>query len=375
MTLPSKATLVGETALSRVDGVHGVLLYRGYDILDLGTQATYEEVVHLLWYGELPDSAALARLRAELSAHRRLPPFVRQTLQRCPRQAHPMAVLRTAVSAFGLTDPSAADNSLPSLQHKALALTAVTPSLVAAWERLRRGATIIPPRADLGHAANFLYMLTGRDPQPAAARALEAFLVCLADHAFNPSTFACRFTFATLSDIYAAVTAGLGALQGVAHGGANQAAMEQFTEADGSGDIPAWYARRRAAGGRIMGVAHPIYQVQDPRRQILAPLAEQMAAGSDAGHWFQVAARIEALTQQDPYFVERRLHANVDFYSAVVLTMLGLPLDQFTCLFALARMAGWTAHVMEQAVARRMLQPEAAYVGLPRRPFTPLVQR
>ncbi len=367
--------IAADTHISRVDGEKGELIYRGYNILDIGEKASFEEIAYLLWHGDLPNQAQLDTLRTQLAARREMPANLLAALKTVPTGAVPMAVLRTFVSWLGQLDPTADDTTPSSVQEKSLRLTAIIPTIVAAWERIRRQQEPIPPRADLGHAANFLYMLNGVEPDAAAVNALNAYLVLLADHGFNASTFAARVTTGTLADTYSAITTGIGTLKGGAHGGANQLAMEQFIAAASAGDVAAWYHAARANGQRIMGIGHRVYKVEDPRARILRPLAEKMAHGSGAGHWYEVAAQIEALTRQDDYFVERNLYANVDYYSAVVLYMLGLPTDQFTCLFAMSRIAGWTAHVMEQVADNRLIRPKAQYVGPEGRVFTPLPQR
>ncbi len=364
--------IAADTSISRVDGEIGELIYRGYNILDIGENASFEEIAYLLWYGDPPNQAQLDDLRQELSARRELPANLLAALKTVPPSATPMAVLRTFISWLGQLDPTADDISLPSVQEKSLRLTAIMPTIVAAWERIRHDQEPIPPRADLGHAANFLYMLNGVEPDAAAVNALNAYLVLLADHGFNASTFAARVTTGTLADVYSAITTGIGTLKGGAHGGANQLAMEQFISAAAAGDVAAWYRAARTNGQRIMGIGHRVYKVEDPRARILRPLAEKMARNSGAGHWYDLAAEIEALTRQDDYFVERNLYANVDYYSAVVLYMLGLPTDQFTCLFAMSRIAGWTAHVIEQVADNRLIRPKAQYVGPVGRTFTPL---
>ena len=358
--------VVADTALSMVDGEKGELIYRGYDIADLGARASFEEVVYLLWHGELPNQADLAAFKQALSGQRELPALLLQTLQNFPRDAQPMAVLRTAVSALGLLDESADDISPAGAQAKALLLTAVMPTIVAAWERLRQGKEPIAPRADLDHAANFLYMLNGDTPSAEAAEAVDAYLVLLADHGFNASTFATRVTTGTLADVYSAVTSGLGTLKGPSHGGATQRAMEQFIEAAASGDVAAWYEAARSSGRRIMGIGHRVYKVEDPRAKILRPMAQRLAGSDGQGQWFTVAQTIESLTRQDAYFVERNLFANVDYYSAVVLYMIGLPTDQFTCLFAMSRIAGWTANILEQAGQQSVDQAAGPICGTAR---------
>ena len=378
MSDPTKG-LAGVTAadssLSLVDGQIGKLIYRGYNIMDLGEQASFEEVIYLLWNGKLPNRAQLDAFKAALVAKRALPAPVLKTMHIFPHEAHPMAVLRTIVSGLGLIDPNADDISLEGARKKALLLTAVFPTIIAARERIRRDKEPIEPRADLGHAANFLYMLNGQEPNPDAVKALDAYLVLLADHGFNASTFAARVTTGTLADVYSAITSGIGTLKGAAHGGANQKAMEQFIDAAQRGDVSAWFQETIASGKRIMGIGHRVYKVEDPRAKILRPMAERLAQSSGQGQWFDIATQIEVLARQDEYFISRNLYANVDYYSAVVLYMINLPVDQFTCLFAMSRIAGWTAHVLEQLADNRLIRPKANYVGPDNLTFVPLAER
>ena len=367
--------VVADTELSLVDGAIGQLIYRGYDIKDLGANACFEEVVYLLWHGELPNKSQLDTFRAALVSKRQLPADVLQTLKIFPKGAHPMAVLRTIVSALALIDRDADDISQDSARKKSLLLTAVIPTIVAAWERIRNNMEPIAPRKDLDHAANFLYMLNGEEPSSEAADAVDSYLVLLADHGFNASTFATRVTTGTLADVYSAVVSGLGTLKGPSHGGATQRAMEQFIDAAQRGDVSAWYKEARESGKRIMGIGHRVYKVEDPRAKILRPMAKRLAGASGQSQWFEVAETIERLTRQDDYFVERNLFANVDYYSAVVLYTIGLPSDQFTCLFAMSRIAGWTANIQEQLANNRLIRPRANYVGPQGLDFVPLADR
>ena len=355
--------VVADTELSLVDGVNGVLIYRGYNILDLGVKASFEETAYLLWNGKLPNSAELDAFKSDMAAMRGMSDLVANILTQFPHDAHPMAVLRTAVSAMGTVDADADNLDADNLRRQAMNLVATLPTIVAAWERIRTGKEPVAPRADLSHAGNFLYMLNDAEPDADAEAAMDAYLVCLADHGFNASTFATRVTFATISDMYSAVTSGVGTLKGDAHGRANQRAMEQFVTAYNAGDVAQWYSDFRAAKGRIMGIGHRVYKVADPRGKILGPLAAKMSANSDEGHWYGVAETIEKMSRQDQYFIDRNLYPNVDYYSSIVLYMIGLPIDQFTCAFAMSRMAGWSAHVIEQAANNRLIRPKAAYVG------------
>lgn len=363
------------TSSSYVNGTEGVLIYRGYDIRDLGLNVTYEEVVYLLWNDKLPNAHELEMFRAALQAKRTVPEPVLNIMRAFPRNAQPMAVLRTAVSAMGLIDRDADNITHTGAREKALLLTAVMPSLVAAWERLRNGREPIPPRLGLGHAANFLYMLSGEEPNPDAVTAFNSYLVLLADHGFNASTFSARVTTSTGSDFYSAITSAIGTLKGPAHGGATQRAMEQFFSAADRGDISAWFEESLAAGKRIMGIGHRIYKVEGPRAKILKPLAEKLAKSTGQTQWYKVADTIQQLARQNDYFIERDLYANVDYYSAVVLYTIGLPVDQFTCIFAVSRTAGWCSQVLEQLADNRLIRPKESYVGKWNQTFVPLAER
>ncbi len=367
--------IAADSILSSVNGDTGELIYRGYDILDLGVNATFEEVVYLLWHGDLPNKNQLETFKAALVAKRELPPALLGMMTNFSRKTHPMAVLRTTISGLALLDETADDTSADGARRKALWLTAIFPTIIAAWERIRNNKTPMPPRHNLDHTANFLYMFNGEEPNPDAVKALDAYLVLLADHGFNASTFSSRITISTQSDVYSAVTSAIGTLKGGAHGGANQKAMEQFIDAAQRGDVASWYRETRAANKRIMGMGHRVYKVEDPRAKILRPLAERLAKSSGRGQWYDVAAQIEKLGREDEYFISRNLYANVDFYSAVVLFMIGIPVDQFTCMFALSRIAGWMAHIQEQLADNRLIRPKARYVGETGRTFIPLEDR
>lgn len=363
------------TSSSFVNGTKGELIYRGYDIRDLGPNATFEEVIYLLWNDELPNLHELSLFKAAIESKRALPDLLLNTLRGFPWDAHPMAVLRTAVSALGLLDRNADNVTSDGAREKALLLTAIMPTIIAAWERVRNGHDPIPPRAGLGQAANFLYMLNGEEPNPDAVTALDSYLVMLADHGFNASTFAARVTTSTGTDVYSAITSAIGTLKGPAHGGATQRAMEQFIDAAQRGDVEAWFTDSRESGKRIMGIGHRIYKVEDPRARILRPLAEKLAESSGTSKWFGIARDIEKLARKDEYFIERDLYANVDYYSAVVLYTIGLPIDQFTCIFAMSRIAGWCSQVLEQLADNRLIRPKEGYVGKRDQVYVPLADR
>lgn len=363
------------TSSSFVDGTKGELIYRGYDIREIGPNATFEEVIYLLWNDKLPTAHELSLFKAALQSKRYMPSPLVRIMRDFPADAHPMAVLRTAVSALGLFDRYADNITADGAREKALVLTAVMPTIVAAWERIRNFQDPIPPRAGLDQAANFLYMLNGEEPNPDAVTALDSYLVLLADHGFNASTFSARVTTSTGADVYSAVTSAIGTLKGPAHGGATQRAMEQFVDAAQHGDVANWFKESREAGKRIMGIGHRIYKVEDPRARILRPLAEKLAESSGTSKWFGIAREIELLARQDEYFIERDLYANVDYYSAVVLYTIGLPIDQFTSIFAMSRIAGWCSQILEQLADNRLIRPKEGYVGKRDQKYVPLADR
>ena len=357
-----EGAVVADTGRSRVDGQLGELIYHGYEITDLGENADFEEVAYLLWNSKFPTGDELAAFNADLIPLRSLPDSVIEIMKALPKTGHPVAVLRTIVSMMSLLDPNADEVNLEESRRVAMTLTAVIPTIVAAWERIRNDKEPIAPRADLGHAANFLYMMTGEEPSAEAAEVIDKYLVLLADHGFNASTFSARVTTGTLSDMYSAITTAIGTLKGPAHGGATQAAMAQFIEAHEEGPEE-WFKKAREEGRRVMGIGHRVYKVKDPRAHILGPLAEKVAASHEQGYWFDVASRIEAASRKDQYFIDRNLYPNVDYYSAPVLYMMGIPMDTFTSLFTMSRVVGWTAHVLEQMENNRLIRPRANYVG------------
>lgn len=353
---------IADTQKSRVDGQNGELIYHGYSIIDLGENADFEEVAYLLWNNAYPNAEQLAEFDAELKALRPMPEEFVTMLKGFPKTAHPVAVLRTAVSALSLGDPEADNVNLENSMNIAKNLTATIPTIVAAWERIRNGKEPIAPRDDLGHAANFLYMFNGEEAAPEAVDAIDKYLVLLADHGFNASTFSARVTTGTLSDMYSAITTAIGTLKGPAHGGATQAAMQQFIEAHEMGPAE-FFAMCKETGRRVMGIGHRVYKVEDPRAKILRPLAEKLAANHEQGYWFDVALGVEKAARADQYFIDRNLFPNVDYYSAPALYMLGIPMDTFTSMFTMSRVVGWTSHVLEQMENNRLIRPRANYVG------------
>jgi citrate synthase len=366
-----EGVVVAETRLSRVDGEAGRLSYSGYSIEDLAENVTFEEVCHLLWHGELPDRSELADLRRQLSPGFTLPDDVVSLVRSAPAHAHPMAVLRTAVSALGMHDAGADDMSPDAHLRKALRLTAAMPAITALTARSRAGRDPVDARADLGLAANLLYMINGRQPDEHEERTLDVALTLHADHGFNASTFSARVTIATLSDLYSAVTAALGTLKGPLHGGANERVMRML-EAIGTADhAEAWVRAALERGDRIMGFGHRVYRAVDPRAPILRALGDELGSS----RWFEISDRVRAVMGEEMERRGKKVYANVDFYSASVYEKLGIPAELFTNLFACARIAGWTAHILEQLADNRLIRPKAKYVGPENRSVTPIELR
>lgn len=371
-----EGAVVADTRLSRVMGDVGRLIYCGYEITDLAAHASYEEIVFLLWNQRLPDRAELQEIRKALAAEMPLSATEIDIMRRFPAQAHPMAILRTAVSTIGLFDPMADDNSQEANKRKALRLTAQMPSIIAAWARIRAGKEPVQPRADLGLAANFLYMLTGKEPEKTLVDALNVYLVLLADHGMNASTFTSRVVTSTDGDIYSAVTAAIGSLKGPKHGGANEAAMRMFFEIGSPDKVDKWFDEEvKGKGRRIMGVGHRVYKAFDPRADVLKKYVDKLGPAVKEKPVFQIATRLEKRVLNDPYFVERKLFPNVDYYSSIVLDAIGVETDLQTPLFATARIAGWTAQVIEQWADNRLIRPLDSYVGPMDLKWVPIEQR
>jgi citrate synthase len=285
-----------------------------------------------------------------------------------------MAALRTAVSGLALKDPEADNISHESNLRKAADLTAKMPTIIAAIDRNRKSLEPLGPRTDLNHAGNFLYMLHGRDPSELETEAMNLYLVLLADHGFNASTFSARVTAATQSDMYSAITSAVGTLKGPAHGGATQAAMEQLFDIGDVDNVEAWFKNARAQGRRVMGMGHRVYKVEDPRARHLREMARELTNRTDP-RWFQIAERLEEIALQDEYFIERNLYPNVDFYTPPLLYALGIEPDLFTTIFAMSRIVGWTGHLLEQYADNRLIRPRGEYVGRTDLTWTPIEER
>jgi len=342
-----------------IDGDAGVLAYRGIDIHELAERSTFEETTYLLWFGKLPDRAELDEFNKRLTEARTLDPKMIEMLRSFPRSATPMEVLRTAVSALSFYDPDESDNLHDANVSKSFRLTSQIAMLVAAYDRLRKGKTVVEPDPSLGHAANFLWMLNGEKPSDTAARTLDVALILHADHELNASTFAARVIAATLSDIHSAITGALGALKGPLHGGANEAVMRMLFAIDKEGSDPVDYvAGLLAQKKKISGFGHRVYHTEDPRATHLRKMSEELGESSGDAKWFNMSRAIEKYIN-----AEKKLNANVDFYSASTYTMLGIDLDLFTAIFAVSRISGWAAHVIEQLDDNRLIRPRAEYIG------------
>ncbi|MGE5646750.1 MAG: citrate synthase [Acidobacteriota bacterium] len=365
-----EGVIAADSEICFIDGEAGVLSYRGYNIHTLADNATFEEVIHLLWHGRLPNRAELDELKTVLAANRPIPEPVTEFLG-CAGKSSPMDVLRTAVSMLGLYDPEADDNSIEASFHKAERLMAQTATIVTTFDRLRNGRPVIPGDPALGFSANFLYTLTGNRPDSVMEHAFDVAMTLHADHEFNASTFAARVTAATLSDIYSSATSAIGALKGPLHGGANQDVIRLLLSAGSEAKALKLVQERLGLKVKIPGFGHRVYHTEDPRATHLRQLSEEL--GRRTGHLklFEISREIERSVKE-----QKRLNANVDFYSASTYYSLGIPIDLFTPVFAVSRMSGWTAHILEQYRNNRLIRPRADYKGEPDgRAWVPIEQR
>lgn len=379
-----RGVTIANTRICEVDGKRGRLVYRGYLIQDLA-QSSYEEVAHLLLHEQLPTADELKAFRAALTAERGIPPEVVAALKTRPATAHPMDILQAAVPMLAHHDPDLTDASRESALRMAHRLIAKFPTVLAAWHRIRGGKEPVVPSEELGHAANFLYMLNGQAPSETAARAIDTALVLHAEHAFNASTFAAREVASTQAHMYAAIAAGVGSLSGALHGGANAKVMQMLLAIGSTDKVADFVNAELDAGRKIFGLGHAVYDVDDPRAHILAPMSKALGELAGNPRWYEMSALIEKTAKE---IFRRRKNAdipvNVDFYSASLYYYLGIPVDLFTPVFAIARVAGWAAHIIEEQFAGAapkpvLYRPESEYVGDYCGPevceFTPIEQR
>lgn len=368
--------VVADVTTSFVDGAEGKLIYGGYRIEDLAENALFEEVIYLLWHNTLPNSQELEELRTQIACGAALPTSVINMMKTLPRQSNPMAVLRTAVSSLSHYYPESENLTDRHVAlEKAIRLTGQITTIVASWTRIRKGLDAIAPRVDLTLAENFLWMMTGKTPDKIAAAAINVYLVLLAEHGMNASTFASRVVTATGSDMHSAIVGAIGTLKGPLHGGANTEAMKMFQEIGSAANVKPWFDREvKEHGRRLMGIGHRVYKAPDPRAAVLKKHAQALAKSSGNTRWYDIADQLEEVVLADQYFIDRQLFPNVDYYSAIALYTLGLDIDMFTPLFAMARIAGWSAHVVSQ-MGGRLIRPKANYVGPMDLPWRPVAKR
>jgi citrate synthase len=353
-----EGVLACESSVAFIDGNIPELSYRGYNIHDIAEILTYEQVVHLLWHGELPSSDEVRAFHADLAARRGLPSVVIDLLRLMPPSAHPMAGLRTAVSLLGTLDPQADDNSPADLRRKAADLTAKMPTIVAAQARIQMGQAPIEPDPSLSLASNYYYMLTGKQADPTITRTLDTSLLLYAEHETNASTFTCRAVVGTESDLYSAVVAGIGAIKGPLHGGAIDEVMKMFLEIDQPERAAAYIDQALAVRRKVAGFGHRVYRAGDARAPHLRTMAQRLSESTGDRKWFAIATTVEQRMRE-----AKGIIANVDYYAAPVLYHLGFPLALFTNFVASARISGWSAHIFEQYAHNRLIRPRALYTG------------
>ena len=350
--------IAADSSVCFIDGPRTRLIYRGYSIDELAKSSTFEETAYLLCFGKLPTKTQLSDFSAKLAEHRAPDPRLIERMGGIPKTVHPMSVLRTLVSAFSFYDTQAEQADPKTSLDKAIRVTAGLPTLIAAWHRVCAGQKPVEPRKDLNHASNFLYMLNGREPDPVFAKGLDLYLVLLADHELNASTFAARVTASTLSDYYSAITAAIGALKGPLHGGANEQVIKMLFEINDENKVEQYLKDAAAQKKKIMGFGHRVYKVGDPRSPILKTASKQVCDKTGNSKLFRMSEKIEAIVT-----AEKKLPSNVDFYSATLLYCIGIPPALFTPMFLMSRIAGYSAHYLEQITDNRLIRPRANYTG------------
>jgi citrate synthase len=370
----AKAGLEGivaaESRISDVNGDKGELIYSGYDIHDLAEHSTFEEVVYLLWHGELPTKTELQNLKQRLSDETSLPTPIQDLIGSIPQKANPMDMLRTVVSALSLYDPDGPDMSEEANERKAIRLTAKFPTIVTTFQRVRNGLKPIEPRKDLSIAGNFLFTLRGEEPDEISTRTMDVALILHADHELNASTFAARVTTATLSDMYSAIVSAIGTLKGPLHGGANEGVIKNLLEIGSVDKVEAWVKQALVEKKKIMGFGHRVYHTEDPRATHLREMSRKLGERTGEKKWYEMSVKMEEVMMR-----EKHLNPNVDFYSASTYYALGIPTDLFTPIFACSRISGWTAHVLEQYKNNRLIRPRAEYIGPRGLKYVPIEER
>jgi citrate synthase len=353
-----RGVVAAQSAIGDVNGEQGILIYQGYNIHDLAENSTFEEVVFLLWNGRLPKQDELASLTSQIRANYQVPSEVIDMMRTFPKNADPMDVLRTAVSSLDFYDPDGHGTDREAAMDAAVKMTAQMGTIAAAWDRIRNGNEVIAPDTNLSIAENFLYMLRGEKADADEARIFDVCLILHADHELNASTFTTRVVSGTLAGMYGAVTAGIAALAGPLHGGANTNVMKMLIEIDDPSKIDTWLDEALASKRKIMGIGHAVYKTEDPRATWLRRYSKQMAEKKGESKWFQMSQRIEQLMLE-----KKGMYPNVDFYSASTYYLMGIPLDLYTPIFAVSRISGWTGHILEQYANNKLIRPRAEYIG------------
>ena len=365
--------VAAESSLCLIDGKNSKLNYRGYDIHDLAANASFEETAYLLYFGKFPNRRELDEFNKSIASQRELPAEMVRFLELFPKTVHPMSALRTSVSLLSFFDPEADDKSMEANIRKAHRLMARVPALVAYFERIRKGLSLVHPKTDptVSTAANFLYMLKGKDATPVEVRMLDKYFILLTEHDLNASTFAARITASTLSDIYSAVTSAVGTLKGDLHGSANSRAMESLVAIGDVNNVDSYVDDALKNKKKLMGFGHRIYKGPDPRARDLKEMARTLAESNpEQAKWYAISEKLEKAVWD-----KKKLYCNVDFYSASVLYTVGIPIDLFTPMFVISRVAGWTAHILEQYANNRLIRPVSSYTGKTNQVYVPIDRR
>jgi citrate synthase len=365
-----RGVVAAQSAIGDVNGEEGILIYQGYNIHDLAENSTFEEVIYLLWNGRLPKAGELEDLQNQLRSNYEAPAEVIELLRSFPKDADPMDVLRTSVSALDFYDKDGHGTDREHALKAAIKLTAQIGTLVAAWERIRTGKEVIAPDKSLSIAENFLYMIRGERAEADEARIFDIALILHADHELNASTFTTRVIAGTLADVYGAVTGGIAALAGPLHGGANTNVMKMLLEIGDIDKIEPWLDEALAAKRKVMGIGHAVYKTEDPRATWLRKFSRQMGEKKGEMKWFEMSEKLEKLMHE-----KKGMYPNVDFYSASAYYLMGIPLDQYTPIFALSRISGWTGHILEQYGNNKLIRPRAEYIGERDLKYTPIKER
>jgi citrate synthase len=365
-----RGVVAAQSAIGDVNGEEGILIYQGYNIHDLAEHSTFEEVVFLLWNGRLPKADELAALKAELTKNYEAPAQVIEMMKTFPKDADPMDVLRTAVSSLDFYDPHGHGTDRDSAMAAAIKMTAQMGTIAAAWDRIRNGKEVVAPDKSLNIAENFLYMLRGERADADESHIFDVCLMLHADHELNASTFTTRVVSGTLAGMYGAVTAGIAALAGPLHGGANTNVMKMLIEIDDPAKIDTWLDQALAEKRKIMGIGHAVYKTEDPRATWLRKYSQHMGEKKGQMKWFEMSRRIEQLMLE-----KKGMFPNVDFYSASTYYLMDIPLDLYTPIFAVSRISGWTGHILEQYAHNKLIRPRAEYIGARDLKYTPIAER